>query len=86
MGFPVARLGDTGTHGGAIITAASKTKCEGQMVARVADIYNCPIHGPNPIKSGSPQWITEGHLTARTSSTTACGATIIGGATKTFCD
>lgn len=86
MGSAVARLGDTGTHGGAIVTAATKTTCEGALVARLMDVYACPIHGPNPITSGSPKWTTEGQLTARTGSTTACGATIIGGATKTFCD
>lgn len=85
MANPVARLGDTSDHGGSIITSASQTYCEGKLVARVGDILSCPIHGPNPITTGSPNYPTEGALTARTSSKTVCGATIIGGATKTVC-
>lgn len=85
MSNPVARLGDTSTHGGAIVTAASKTKCEGAFVARVTDILDCPIHGPNPIVTGSPNYLVEGQQCARTTSLTACGASIIGGATKTNC-
>ena len=86
MGFPVARWGDTGTHGGFIVTSATKSRCEGALIARVGDIYACPEHGPNPITSGSPSFPTEGQATARTGSTTACGAKIIGGATETVCD
>lgn len=85
MGQQIARLGDTGTHGGSIVTAASKTKCEGQFIARVGDTYACPIHGPNPITSGSSAFTVEGAAVARTGSTTACGASIIGGASKTAC-
>lgn len=49
----VVRLGDPGTHGGEVITASTKTFAEGPAVARVGDIYGCPIHGPNPIVTGS---------------------------------
>lgn len=89
--YPIARLGDTGTHGGVIITSAKRSTCEGPLVARVGDIYNCLIHGPNPIVTGSPQYTCEGALTARgngtgDSSVTACGALIISGAVKSFCD
>ena len=85
MNHPVARLNDTSSHGGNIITAASKSICEGKKIARVGDILDCPIHGPNPITTGSPQFICEGQKVARTTSLTACGASIIGGATKTVC-
>ena len=85
MGNPVARLGDSSSHGGAIITSATKTSCEGMLVARVGDTLSCPIHGDNPIATGSPNFPTEGTLTARSGSVTACGAVIIGGATKTVC-
>ena len=86
MANPVARLGDTSSHGGAIATSATKTRCEGALVARVTDILDCPIHGPNAIVTGSPKFYCEGQQVARTGSTTACGATIIGGATKTACE
>lgn len=88
MANPVARLGDKSDHGGVIISSASKTTCEGKLVARVGDLHSCPIpgHGVTPIVTGSPQYTTEGQKTARTSSLTGCGAHIIGGATKTECE
>lgn len=86
MGQPIARLGDTGSHGGTIVTAAQHTICEGVLVARVTNIYACPIHGNNQIVTGSPQLIVEGEPCARTGSLTACGATIIGGAQHSLCD
>jgi uncharacterized Zn-binding protein involved in type VI secretion len=87
MGTAIARLGDTSSHGGTIITAASKTLCEGKPVARVTDMLDCPLpgHGVNPIVTGSPHYLVEGQQCARTGSVTACGATIIGGASKSVC-
>lgn len=87
MGNAVARLGDSSNHGGIIISAASRTQVEGKMVARVGDSHSCPIpgHGVTPITTGSPQFKAEGALVARTGSLTGCGASIIGGATKTVC-
>lgn len=82
--LPIARLGDTSTHGGSIVTSASRTYAEGQLIARVGDMLACPIHGLNPIVSGSPDHFVEGQSCARTSSTTACGASIIGGASRTL--
>lgn len=81
----IARLGDTSTHGGAIITSAKKSKCEGKLIARVTDILDCPIHGPNKIVTGSDKFPTEGQKTARTTSLTECGASIISKATKSYC-
>jgi uncharacterized Zn-binding protein involved in type VI secretion len=82
---PIARLGDPGSHGGVIVTAAQRTICEGMLVARVTNIYACPIHGSNPIVTGSSV-IVEAEACARTGSLTACGATIIGGAHQSFVD
>ena len=88
MGKPVARLGDTSTHGGIIMSSASKATVEGKLIARVTDILACPLddHGPNPILTGSPKFTCEGQLVARTGSVTACGATIIGGAQRMICE
>lgn len=85
----VARLGDPGTHGGAVITSASRTKAEEILIARVGDIYGCPIHGPNPIVGGCVRTMCEGPilngpLIAFDGSPTACGATIIATATRTW--
>ena len=78
----IARLGDTSTHGGAIVTSASKSYCEGQLIARHTDILNCPIHGPNPIVEHSSKMWCEGLEVARHGDHTACGAALISGATK----
>lgn len=56
----IVRLGDTGSHGGAVATASGGFDAEGPKVARVGDIYDCPIHGSNPIVSGSDDTTDEG--------------------------
>ena len=83
----VARLGDTSTHGGAIVTACSKTFAEGPPIARRGDILACPKHGLNPIVDNvSPKTFAEGEHTAKTGSITVCKAVIISGAVKTLVD
>lgn len=78
----IVRLGDTSSHGGAVITSASKTLCEGALIAREGDILDCPIHGPNPIVGHSSKLLVEGKYVARHGDATACGATLVSGATK----
>lgn len=80
----IARLGDTSTHGGAIVTSASKSKCEGALIARHHDILDCPIHGPNEIVEHSSKMKCEGQWVARHNDATACGARLISGATISF--
>lgn len=82
----IVRLGDPGTHGGSVITSASKWKCEGAFIARRGDLYDCPIHGPNPIIEGSAIHKCEGEAIARDGDATQCGATVISGASKWMCD
>jgi uncharacterized Zn-binding protein involved in type VI secretion len=84
----IIRLGDSGSHGGAVISAASKWRCEGKLIARVGDLYDCPLpdHGVNPIVSGSSKWKCEGAAIARDGDVTACGCVLISGATKWLCD
>lgn len=82
----IVRLGDTGSHGGSVVTSASKWRCEGAFIARQGDTYDCPIHGPNPITGGSDRWQCEGAPIARDGDATACGATLISGASKWDCD
>jgi uncharacterized Zn-binding protein involved in type VI secretion len=79
-------LGDTGSHGGLVSTASPDVWAQGRRVARVGDMYDCPEHGPNPIVSGSPNTTANGQAIARVGDTTACGATLIGGATATLCN
>ncbi len=75
----VIRLGDTSTHGGAMITSASKTLYNGILCCRIGDILDCPIHGPNPVVEGSAKQIVEGQPLARQGDHTACGAALISG-------
>jgi uncharacterized Zn-binding protein involved in type VI secretion len=82
----IIRLGDTGSHGGLVITASPNVTAEGEPVARVGDIYDCPIHGPNPITTGSPDVTANGLAVARDGDETACGAILQSGATATSCN
>lgn len=75
----VARITDTGSHGGVIITGSGTTKADGLAVARVGDIYDCPEHGPNPITAGSGGYSVDGAKVARVGDTTQCGAVITSG-------
>ena len=82
--LPRATPGACEPADGAGCTERSRTYDEGPIIDRVGDILACPEHGLNPIVSGSPDHYVEGQACARTSSTTACGASIIGGASRTL--
>lgn len=81
MGEPLARLGDTSSHGGIIITSASKTFVNGIPVARKGDLHSCPIkgHGVTPITGGSDSVFVEGSAAARVGDSIGCGAVITSG-------
>jgi uncharacterized Zn-binding protein involved in type VI secretion len=81
---PIARLGDTGTHGGAITTGSPDVFVNNIPIARVTDIYTCPIHGPNPIIMGSSRLFANGLQVARIGDPTQCGATIASGSPNTW--
>jgi uncharacterized Zn-binding protein involved in type VI secretion len=76
---PVARLGDTGDHGGEIATGSPTGSADGSPIARIGDTYACPIHGPNPIVTGSSIYSLDGAQVARIGDSTACGAVITSG-------
>lgn len=80
----ILRKGDTASHGGKVISGASKSFCEGKAIARKGDIYACPIHGNNPIVGHSNKLKCEGKWVARHGDLTACGATLISGAVKSY--
>lgn len=82
----IVRLGDTSSHGGAVVTSAAKWRCEGPLIARKGDLLDCPIHGVNPIVQGSPIWRCEGSEIARHGDAAQCGAALISGASKWTCD
>ena len=80
-----ARLGDINSHGGGIITGASRTFDNSMPVARMGDLHICPIpgHGVTPIVTGSLDTITEGLPNARVGDITGCGAVIVTGSPNT---
>jgi len=85
MARPQARLGDATSHGGVIVTGASRTFVNRRPLARLGDLHACPIlgHGVNPIVTGSPDTFTEGRPNARIGDVTACGAVIVTGSPDT---
>lgn len=78
-----ARLNDTGSHGGKIITGSDVVSIDGRKAARVGDIYDCPEHGPNPIITGSDVLFIGSKAAARIGSLTECGAIITSGSDVT---
>jgi uncharacterized Zn-binding protein involved in type VI secretion len=88
MARPQARLGDTSTHGGTIITGSLTTMINGRPAARMGDMHACPIpyHGVTPIVTGSLKTTTDGRPNARIVDVTGCGAVIVGGSLNTTAD
>ncbi len=80
-----ARVGDTTTHGGAIVGPGEATVLIGGMPAAVVgDMHSCPIPPPahvpvTPFPMGSTTVLIGGKPAIRTSDTSVCGAqSIIG--------
>ena len=82
----IVHLGDSSSHGGAVITAASKWDVIGPYAARKTDLFACPLHGVNAIAEGSGKWLCEGLPIARHGDLTECGASLIAGQSKWTCD
>jgi uncharacterized Zn-binding protein involved in type VI secretion len=79
-----ARQGDASSHGGTVISGASKVTIVGAPAARVGDSHSCPLrgHGVKPIASGSGKVMIQGAPAARTGDATACGASLVAGQSK----
>lgn len=79
--------GDTGSHGGQVVSGCVKSYCEGELIVREGDIYQCPIHGNNPIVDPKTvkSW-AEGELIAVDGAVASCGATIISSAVKSYAE
>lgn len=73
----VARLGDTSTHGGVIISASANVKANGLGVARQGDMHQCPIsgHGTTPLTAITTK-TKNGQLLITVGATAGCGAVI----------
>ena len=83
-GKPVARVGDTGSHGGSIIDGSPSVRGNNRLIALVGSTYNCPVHGKNPIVTGAPYILGNDVLVAHVGSKTACGAEITSGSPDVF--
>lgn len=77
----VARLGDTSSHGGSIISASSDVMANGIGVARAGDSHACPIsgHGVTPLSPITSKSMVNGRLVITVGATAGCGATITTG-------
>ncbi|MHB0998529.1 MAG: PAAR domain-containing protein [Armatimonadota bacterium] len=86
MANPAARLGDSSSHGGTIISGASRTLINGIPAARKGDLHSCPKegHGVTQIVTGSDCVDIEGSPAARVGDSTGCGAVINTGSPDTF--
>lgn len=73
----VVCLGDTSDHGGTVMTSCQKHSFGGRLAARRGDLFNCPLHGVNPIATGSAKYTIEGQPVARDGDVTQCGAKLI---------
>ena len=70
---PVARQGDTTSHGGVITTGEPGVLINGRPVATVGDLYTCPTCGVTaPIVSGVPNVLVNGKPIARVGDFCAC--------------
>lgn len=80
----VCRIGDTGDHGGAIATGSPDVFVNGIPVARIGDIYDCLLHGPNPLVTGSPDVFANDRKVVRIGDLASCGAAMITGSPDTY--
>jgi uncharacterized Zn-binding protein involved in type VI secretion len=68
---------DETSHGGKILTGSNRIKVNGRRAARIGDIVSCPLHGDNPIVSGSSSMRDAGVPLARDGDRTLCGSVLI---------
>ena len=74
----LAYEGDPTTQGGKIVNGSDRIKVNGRRAARVGDLVSCPIHGDNPITSGSARMTNAGFRLACDGDGTQCGSVLIG--------
>jgi uncharacterized Zn-binding protein involved in type VI secretion len=81
----LARLGDTSSHGGSIISASPDTTANGIGIARDGDQHSCPLegHGVTALSSDSSVKVN-GRSVIRVGDSAGCGATITSGSPNTM--
>jgi uncharacterized Zn-binding protein involved in type VI secretion len=77
---PVARLGDTSSHGGTIISASTHKTADGRGIARSGDDHSCPLpgHGITALSATSVN-TCDGRQIVRIGDVAGCGAVISSG-------
>jgi uncharacterized Zn-binding protein involved in type VI secretion len=82
---PVARLGDTSSHGGHLITASADLTADGIAVARLGDLHTCPItgHGTTAMVTASVTFFDDAKGIVRVGDLAGCGAAIATGSPTT---
>ncbi len=86
MGQPATRLGDSTSHGGAIISGSGDVIIDGMPAGRLGDPHACPLpgHTVNVVASGYTNILINGMPAAAISEICACGASIITGSPTVF--
>lgn len=81
MANAVARLGDSSSHGGQIITATGGATADGIQVAVEGDEHQCPIsgHGTTQLTSIVSDVDASGKRIITVGATAGCGAVINSG-------
>lgn len=75
----VARVGDTHSHGGTLLTGSNSVYADGNKVCRIGDTATCSEHGSVTIVTGSNKVFVDGIGIARIGDSLSCGATITTG-------
>jgi len=77
MTRPFICVGDTHSHGGAVVSGAPDSDIDGKPVARIGDRAVCRLHGSVVIASGDPNVTFDGKAVARDGDHLSCGALLI---------
>jgi len=76
----IARLGDTSSHGGHIISASDNATADNIGIARTGDQHSCPIDGHGTTSLiGTGRATADGRQVVRVGDRAGCGAVITSG-------
>lgn len=79
----IVRLGDPSDHGGKMITATARFKCNSIVVCVDGDIHTCPVHGQTSV-TGTGSFKSNEKRIIKVGDQAGCGAVITQGSPNTF--